>query len=109
LLKYILSILLLLPFCANASGWATENARISALQIEGGIVKVSFDATDSKDPDGCKNLNVVILENETTTGERQFSALLAAQMADRPVKIWVSGCVARWNQDWPKVVTIIIQ
>lgn len=109
MLKHALFIVLLFPLFANASGWATENARISALQIEGGIVKVSFDATDSKDPDSCKNLNAVILESETTTGERQFSALLAAQMADRPVKIWVSGCVARWNKDWPKVTSVIVQ
>ncbi len=108
--KIVLILVTLFPVSVLASGWATENgsAQITSLQIEGGIVKVNFTATDSNDPDRCGNSGAVILQDDSKNGDRQYSALMAAKISKTPIRIWVSGCIDRWSTSFPKLWSVIL-
>lgn len=93
---------------ANAGGWASQNAIIEFINIESNIVRIKFKADDEADPDECGETGYIILSDDTTNGDRQYSALLAAQMAQKPTKLYVNGCFEKWNTSYPKLHAVFL-
>jgi hypothetical protein len=111
-MRFILGVLLILIMNYSfASGWATKDnsGKIASVNVEGGLVKVFYTANDLSDPDGCGNKDTFILKDDTKNGDRQYSAILASHMSQRPIKVYVSGCYTGWNQTWPKIHAIFAQ
>lgn len=95
---------------ALGDGWATSNGtgRITSISPEGGIVRIWFTATDTSNPDGCGNSGVVVLNDETKNGDRQYAALLAAHVAGKPISFFVAGCWSGWGSTWPKMYSVFV-
>lgn len=101
----------LITCSANASGWLTSNGsgRITWLNAEGGIVRVTITATDLQNPDSCAvTTGTVIMQDDTKNGDRQYAALLSAFIAERPIKIWINGCYSGWGTTFPKLYSVIV-
>ena len=93
-----------------ADGWATSNgsAHITTIDVESGVVRVWYSATDDGNPDACANTGVFILADDTKNGDRQYAALLAAHAANKAISLWVSGCWAGWGSTWPKLASLFV-
>jgi hypothetical protein len=95
---------------ASASGWLTANssAEIEFVNIENGLVKIKYTATDMADPDNCGNIGYAILLDDTKNGDRQYAALLAGHMGKKTIRLYGAGCYTGWNQTWPKIHAVFL-
>jgi hypothetical protein len=93
---------------AAPSDWITLNgsAKITGIQIEGGVVVVDFSATDKSLVDGCAVQGKAVLIDDSKTGDRQYAALMAAYMAGKSVIMFGSGCWGGWNTTFPKIYMV---
>ncbi len=109
--RFCLIILFTFHSYSFAAGWATHNgsAKITSVSVESGFVKVLYTSTDGVNPDGCDNDGTFLLKDDTKNGDRQYAAILAAQASQRPIKIYVLGCMNAWNQTWPKLHSIFVE
>lgn len=95
---------------ALGDGWATNNssARITTINVESGVVRVWYSATDTRNPDSCANTGVFILADDTKNGDRQYAALLSAHAANKGINLWVSGCWSGWGSSWPRLASLFV-
>lgn len=95
---------------ALADGWATSNGsgRITNISAESGVVRVWYTATDASNPDSCANTGVVVLNDDSKNGDRQYAALLAAHAAEKSVSFYVAGCFSGWGTTWPKMASVFV-
>ena len=102
--------LLSLAMHISAAGWLTSNssAVINHINIEGGLVRIKYTATDIADPDKCGNEGAAILLDDTKNGDRQYAALLAAHMSGKAIRLYGNGCFTGWDQTWPKIHAVFI-
>lgn len=108
---FVISIFIFLltnSFGAMAAGWVSRNATIEWINVESDFVRIKFEAADAADPDECGILNEIILFDETIKGERQYSALIAAHMAGKPLRLYVSGCIDRSNKSYPRLWAVYL-
>lgn len=93
-----------------AGSWATNNltGRINFINTESDVVRVNFTATDIGTSEGCGQSNVVVISGSAKNQDRQFSILMAALLADRPVKIFVNGCYSAWGTSFPQIAAIYL-
>lgn len=110
LLKILAISLVLFPLTSSASGWVTSNksGRISFINPEGGVVRIHVTANDIRNPDQCGNASTVMLKGDSKNTDRQYALLLAAFMAKKPVKLWVSGCENGWGTTYPRLTAVYV-
>ena len=102
--------LLLTSFCSLSSGWSTSNGtgRITYVNAESNIVRIRLDATDLKNPDNCGKTDVVMLKGDSKNEERQYALIMAAFMANKPVKVYLNGCEPGWGTTFPRLSAIYV-
>lgn len=109
MLRFIfLTAILSVSASSNAGGQATQNGTIEFLKIESNLVTIKIQAEDQADPDDCGTVGSVMLSDDTTNGDRQYSALIAAQMAQKPIKLYVSGCIEKSGISYPKLWAVFL-
>lgn len=108
ILVFVFSLFACIQANAAVNDWITldGSAKITGIQIEGGIVMVDFSATDQSRIDGCAVQGRAVLIDESKNGDRQFAALMAAYMAGKSVIMFGSGCWGGWNTTFPKIYMV---
>jgi hypothetical protein len=107
---FLVFLLVILSSFSYAGGFLSKNATITNIVTENGITTVRFTASDLKDPMGCEQLGVALLIDDTKNGDRQFSILLSAKMANKPIAIYTTQeCFSGWNRKWPKIWSVGLQ
>jgi len=88
-----------------AGGWATsdKSAKITYINVEGGWVRVFFQANDKADPDSCGKTGVVTFTDDNSNRDKQYATLLTAFATGKPVQFWVNGCLDGWGSKWPQL------
>ena len=94
-----------------SSGWLISEgwAKISTINVESGLVRITYTAEASLDPDACGVKGVAFIQDDTTNGDRQFSILLAAKMAQKDIRLYGNGCISGWGKQWPKVHAVFVR
>ncbi len=96
---------------SHAGSWITADntAKITQIQHEGGIVKVTFSSVDKvQSTDGCIVQGQAVLQDDTKNGDRQYAALLTAYSSGKTVMMFGSGCWGGWNTTFPKIYSVIL-
>lgn len=95
---------------ASASGYLTpdNNAVISWINIEPGLIRVAFNHPSKLNPDQCGSVDAVLMTNETVGDQTIYSTLLAAMLAGKKVRLFSSGCLAGWGTTYPKLKSIYV-
>ncbi|WP_444890836.1 hypothetical protein [Microbulbifer sp. DLAB2-AA] len=111
--KYLLFFSLLLPSLAFSAGGSTDTGVIEVMYVNGGWTMVRLPALDGaqpgskNNPDSCPNSSYYALQPDTANYEALHSTLLAAQLANKKVNFWVSGCGGQSNQ-YPKISSVYL-
>lgn len=99
---------LLFPFSAMAAGW-TGYAKITELnqQPPSGQADVVVAGNFPGNPTTCAVTDRFLFDVSSARDERMFSMLLAAFMADREVRLFVTDGCPLW--DMPKITGIYVK
>ena len=108
-IRMLVIVSMLFPPLCSAGGWFTKNAEVESIQTESDFVLVKLVGSDLTLSDGCDTPTDVILKDETKTGDRQLSMLLAAQASGKRVAIYTIGCIDKWDKKYPKIWSVKIQ
>jgi len=101
--KLVISIAILFISSHAFAGLQTARGTISQLYIYAGDVHVMV--TGVEDNDGCESTHYYALKPTTTGFEQMYSALLAAQMSNKKVKFWISGCGGQFDK-YPNIISV---
>lgn len=103
--------LLLISVNAVADGSYLSNSKIELLSVAPDVVYFRGIGNTGQNPDGCSGFDnggsrYAILKGSHPHFKEVYSMLLAAQVSDKTVSVWVNGCVSRWGRGFPEVVTV---
>ncbi len=110
-MKYMTLIAFMMAMPVSASGYITENlsGRIAYINAERfDVVRIAISAEDIENPDECGTAGAVTLKGSDSSTNRQYSLLLAAFMANKPVKIHSNGCIPLWGTSFPQVSAVYV-
>ncbi|AOT08313.1 hypothetical protein [Pseudoalteromonas luteoviolacea] len=109
--KYLLmAVILAFSLQAKASG-GTDSGKIAQMYVNGGwtmvhIPNIVTNVRGSKNnPDSCNNNYWFAIEPNDPNYTTLHSTLMAAQIAEKNVHFWVSGCGGQ-NRHYPKIVSV---
>ncbi|WP_038002951.1 hypothetical protein [Teredinibacter turnerae] len=109
--KLMFLMLIMISINSLASGWITKDltGKITYVNAERfDLVRIGFTADDRANPDECGSAGAVILKTDSNSAEKQYSLLLAAFMADKPIKLYGSGCISAWGSSFPELSAVYV-
>lgn len=101
---YILTFLFM-SVVAHASG-GTGSGLIENIYVNNGWTMVHVPNIESN-PDNCPSVSYFALRPSDANYLTLHSTLLAAFMAEKPVRFWLSGCSGQ-NNNHPRIVSVWI-
>ncbi len=94
-----------MPLVAHAGG-GTGSGLIENIYVSNGWTMVHVPSIDSN-PDNCASISYFAIKPEEENYAVLHSTLLAAFMAGKPVRFWLSGCGGQSNNH-PRIVSVWI-
>jgi len=105
-----LFLLLIVSPVVIAAGWITNDgtAKIKYINTENSVVRVHFVGNTIENPDECLNASSSILKADNPMFEQHYALILAAFMANKPIKIYANGCYTAWGSNFPVITALYV-
>lgn len=101
---YLILCLSFLVSSACFAGGGTAWGKIKLTYVNHGWTMVDVDGI-SDNPDGCESTTYYAMRPSDANYEVLHSTLMAAQLANKRVRFWVSGCSGQGSR-FPKIVSV---